>query len=261
MIYILGGGGFVGSAITRYCLARGLEHRVITRLNYDEHCGTGCDVLVDASGNSKKYLADRDPLADFDQSVRLKARALHAFEARHYVLISTGDVYNDPSCPATSDETVAIDIARLSRYGQHKFLAEQLVIARHPNWLIVRAGGFVGSGLRKNAIFDMLTGARLRLSPASALQFLHTDDAAEIVMGLALAGVSGEIVNLGGRGTVRLDDLRCELGAQTPFDAAAPTVRYELSLGKLAALAPHPIPNSWETVVRFAADWATRAAS
>ena len=261
MIYIVGGAGFVGSAFTRYCHAKGFAHRAITRETYDAFAGTSCDVLIDASGNSRKYLADRDPLADFDQSVRLPARSLQSFAAERYVLISSGDVYNDPSGPATTAETAAIDIARLSRYGQHKCLAEQLVMARHPRWLIVRAGGFVGPGLRKNAIFDMLNGGRLWLSPASSLQFLHTDRAAALVMDLVASEICGEIVNLGGRGRVRLGDLHAELAATARFAPAAPTVTYELSLAKLAALTRLDIPHSLDMVRRFAAAGPTGDAS
>ena len=44
-----------------------------------------------------------------------------------------------------------------------RYLAEQLVQAVHPRWLVIRMAGFVGLGLRKNAIFDMLTGATVWL--------------------------------------------------------------------------------------------------
>jgi len=104
VIYIIGGRGYVGSGFVRYCRARGLAHQVITRETYDEFAGTACDVLVNANGNSRKFLADRDPLAEFDQSVRSVAVSLSAFKAGVYVLISTGDVYDDPSSPATSGE-------------------------------------------------------------------------------------------------------------------------------------------------------------
>src|SRR5206468_1973874 len=101
------------------------------------------DVLVNANGNSKKYLAERDPIDEFDRSVRSVAVSLAAFNAATYVLISTGDVYADPSAPQTSDEERPLDVSSMSRYGLHKFLAERLVIGAHPNWLIFRAGGFV----------------------------------------------------------------------------------------------------------------------
>ncbi len=255
MIYIIGGRGFVGSGFARYCHRRGLPFAIITRENYRRFVGTSCDLLVNANGNSRKYLADRDPVGEFDQSVRSVALSLSSFAARAYVLISTGDVYANPSRPETSEEAADIELGHISRYGLHKYLAERLVIGAHPNWLVIRAGGFVGPGIRKNAVYDILTGGKVWLSPASELQFIHTDHAADIVMGMALAGVSREIVNLVGNGTVRLGELHAETGSAAPFDPAAPTVRYELSLAKLRQLSPVGIPESRDEVARFAAGW------
>ncbi|HEX3861193.1 MAG TPA: NAD-dependent epimerase/dehydratase family protein [Stellaceae bacterium] len=254
MIYIIGGEGFVGSAFVRYCRQNGLEHQVITHGNHDEFAGRRCDVLVNANGSSRKYLADREPLNDFDRSVRSVAASLSTFRAGMYVLISSGDVYDDPSRPGTTCEEGQPDLAKVSRYGLHKYLAERLVIGTHPNWLIIRAGGFVGPGLRKNAVFDILAGAKIWLSPDSALQFIHTDHAAEIVMRLA-ATTHRQIVNLGGSGTVRLGELHHAIGSAASFDPQAPTVTYELSLAKLATLCPIDIPASFDEVHRFAAAW------
>lgn len=259
MIYLIGGSGFVGSGFVRYCRSRGLPHQVITRDNYGRFAGTSCDVLVNANGNSRKYLADRDPVAEFDQSVRSVAVSLAAFSAGTYVLISTGDVYNDPSRPETSREDRDLDIAGKSRYGLHKFLAERLVIGAHPNWLVVRAGGFVGPGIKKNAIFDILTGGKIWLSADSELQFIHTDHAAAIVMGIVERGVRREVVNLGGQRTVRLGDVHAAARSTGVFEPGAPTIRYELSLAKLAALSPVPIPNSADEVAGFAAAWPAAA--
>ena len=261
MIYIIGGRGFVGSGFARYCRARNLPHEVVTRENYERLAGTECDVLVNANGNSRKYLADRDPLAEFDQSVRSVAVSLSAFKAGRYVLISTGDVYDDPSSPATTTEDRDLDLNRISRYGLHKSLAERLVMGAHRDWLVVRAGGFVGPGIKKNAVFDILTNAKIWLSPDSELQFIHTDHAAELVMGIVeTRGAGGRIVNLGGSGTARLGDLHAAAGSTGVFDPAAPTVRYELSLARLAALSPVAIPRSRDEVDRFAAGWPQAAA-
>jgi nucleoside-diphosphate-sugar epimerase len=261
VIYIIGGRGYVGSGFARYCRARGLPHQVITRENYEDFAGTSCDVLVNANGNSRKFLADREPVAEFDQSVRSVAVSLSAFKAGSYVLISTGDVYADPSGPATTDEAHDLDLGGMSRYGLHKSLAERLVMGAHPDWLVVRAGGFVGPGIKKNAVFDILRGAKIWLSPASELQFIHTDHAAELIMRIVESGGAGrQVVNLGGQGTVSLGEFHAAVGSSGTFDPAAPTVRFELSLNKLAALSPVAIPHSRDEVSRFAAAWPRAAA-
>jgi nucleoside-diphosphate-sugar epimerase len=254
MIYIVGGNGFVGSAYARYCVRRGLTHTVITRANAEALRGSACDLLINANGNSRKMLADREPLDEFRQSVVSVAETLSFFQAKSYVLLSSGDVYPDTSRPETSGEDQTILPGSTSRYGLHKRLAEELVRGCHPDWLVVRMGGFVGPGIKKNAIFDILTGGPVWLSPESQLQFINTDHAAEVVMGLIGKSVRREIVNLGGEGVIRLGDFHAHTNSKAAFNPGAPTVRFELSLEKLKRLAG-PLPGTVEDVMAFAAAW------
>jgi nucleoside-diphosphate-sugar epimerase len=124
---------------------------------------------------------------------------------------------------------------------------------RHPNWLIMRMGGFVGPGLKKNAVFDMLTGAPVWLDPGSELQFIGTDAAAQLVIGLAFKGVRREIVNLGATGLVNIGALHRRIGSKSVFQPSAPIVRFELSLDKLAALTGETLPNAATEVETFVA--------
>ena len=253
MITIIGGNGFVGSAYVRLLAARGIAHQVVTRENYDSLRGTACDVLINANGNSKKFLASREPLNEFDQSVRSVTQSLQDFPCSTYVLLSTGDVYPDQSSPEVSREDQVIDPARQSRYGLHKSLAEQLVRGTQKNWLVMRMGGFVGPGLKKNAIHDMLTGAPVWLSPTSELQFISTDRAAELVWGMVQKGVRNEIVNLGATGTVNLGALHRKIGSASAFMTDAPAIRYEVCLDKLAKLSAVTLPRSQDEVDAFVA--------
>lgn len=253
VIYVIGGNGFVGSAYARLLAAHRLPHRIVTRENYDSLRGTGCDILVNANGNSKKFLAIREPLNEFDQSVRSVAQTLEDFRCGTYVFLSTGDVYPDQSSPDLTGEDQPIDPARQSRYGLHKALAEQLVRGTQRKWLILRMGGFVGPGLRKNAIYDMLTGGPVWLSAQSELQFISTDSAARLVWGLVERGVHNQVVNLGAQGTVDLGALHRKMGSASSFTPDAPTIRFELSLEKLARLAGAPPPSSQAEVEAFLA--------
>jgi nucleoside-diphosphate-sugar epimerase len=253
VITIIGGNGFVGSAYVRLLSARNIAHRVVTRENYASLRGTVCDILINANGNSKKFLAAREPLNEFDQSVRSVAQSLEDFRCATYVLLSTGDVYPDQSSPALTREDQPIDPARQSRYGLHKGLAEQLVRGTQEKWLVMRMGGFVGPGLKKNAIHDMLTGNPVWLSPQSELQFISTDHAAARVWELVERGVRNEVVNLGAKGTVNLGALHRQMASSSPFMAEAPTVRFELSLDKLAGLTGAALPRSQDEVDAFVA--------
>lgn len=249
MIFIIGGKGFVGSAFARVCEATGRVYRVITRQNYHEFIGQRCDIIINANGNSKKFLAKEAPLQDFDASVRTVRASLVDFEYDYYVYLSSCDVYSDCSSPATTSEDEIIDVTKQSPYGFHKYLAEQCVQHAAKKWLIIRFGGFVGPGLTKNAIYDILNSGPLWLDPESELQFMHTDRAAEIVLSLIDRGANNEIFNICGRGVIKLREIMETVGIEVPVQPGSPYVRYEVNIAKISKL--FDIPNTRDTVLKF----------
>ena len=148
-----------------------------------------------------------------------------------------------------SKADAAIDPSRQSPYGFHKALAEQCVRHAAPNWLIVRLGGAVGPGLKKNAIFDILQGGPLWLDPESRLQFLRTDDAARIVLDLVDRGLGCEVVNVCGKGTIALREAQQTWGREVQVQPGSPRVHYEVALTKLCRFID--VPRSRETVLDF----------
>jgi nucleoside-diphosphate-sugar epimerase len=249
MIFILGGKGLVGSAFARFCERAGREYAVVDREEYDNYKGNPCEILVNANGNSSKPLARQAPLQEFDASVRSVRAALTEFPCGHYIHISSCDVYEDCSSPATTQEDTAVDPARQSAYGFHKYLAEQCVRHAARRWTIVRCGGFVGPGLRKNAIFDLLHGGPLWLSPASQLQFLHTDRAAPIIMELAEKAPPNRIYNVCGKGVIEIEEVIRTFGLAVTVQPGSPTVRYEVSIER--ALQYVDVPESRPAVLDF----------
>ncbi|NUQ68558.1 MAG: NAD-dependent epimerase/dehydratase family protein [Phycisphaerales bacterium] len=240
MIFILGGRGFVGSAFARHCHAQGRDCTIIDRDNYASLVGQSCDIFVNANGNSSKPLAQKEPLREFDASVRSVRSSLVDFRFNTYIHLSSCDVYADCTSPETTREDQALDVSRQSPYGFHKFLAEQCVRHAAPRWIILRMGGFVGPGLRKNAIYDILHGPKLWLHPDSELQYMPTDSLAAAALGLAAAGHVNEVFNTCGRGLVKLADVMRWAGREVPIDAAAKRVRYEVGIAKIEQVMPMP---------------------
>lgn len=255
MIFILGGNGFVGSAYSRLFSRLGIGHKVITKSNFEEFRGSSCDVLINANGNSKKFLSDKDPLLDFDLSVRSVLESLEAIKSKIYIHLSSGDVYPDTSSFEKTDEDSFIDVELLSRYGLNKFLAENIIRGVHKKYLIIRMGGFVGPGIKKNAIFDMLTNSPIWLSPESELQFISTDTAASLVWSLLQKGLLNQVVNIGGRGLVHLGNLHKRIGSESIFKPSAPVVRYELKTSKIQSLLGLSLPKSDDEVDNFFLAW------
>jgi len=249
MIYILGGNGFVGSAFSRLFGRLGLKHQVITLENYQTFVGSSCEVFVNANGNSSKILASREPLTDFEANVRSTRASLEDFKAGFYIHLSSCDVYPDCSNPSTTREEAPIAFEHQSPYGFHKLLAEQCIQHACKNWLIVRQGGFVGPGLKKNAIFDMLSGGPLWLNPESELQFLHTDDSARLIWSLYEKGVTNTTLNVCGQGLVKLREAMEVLGRECKVQPDSRLVRYEVSTEKASRYIQ--LPDSRSTVLNF----------
>ncbi len=239
---VLGSNGFVGSAIVAEARRRGWSLLPVDRNEYEAAIGSSCNVLINANGNSKKYLAAQDPSMDFDLSVRSVRHSLDDFRADLYVYLSTIDVYPDPSSPATTDEDTPIVPERLSTYGLHKWLAENLVVQGARRWLILRMGGFVGPRLWKNSIFDLLKGHPLRVHPDSAYQYLDTRELARILFDLLDKGVEGTRLNVCGDGIVTLREVAQWISDVPPptLHPAVPLERYEIALERLKAIRPPP---------------------
>lgn len=248
MIYIIGGKGFVGSAVVRACLRRGLEHQILAHDTIDRFTGSSCDVLINANGNSKKYMAEREPLWEFDASVRSVRASLEKIHAARYIHLSSCDVYPDCSSPDGTRENKIIDVTKQSAYGFHKYLAEQCVMHCAPQWLIFRMGGFVGPGLKKNAVYDILHGGPLWLDPRSELQFIHVDTAADIILDLALSEQTHEIYNLCGSGLIALSEV-LEAAGGVACQPDSLVVRYEVNIEKLAGICE--IPETRQAVLEY----------
>ncbi len=249
MIFVLGGEGFVGSAFVRALREQGRDCVVITRENYEARRGEKCELFINANGNSSKVRARREPAFDFDATVRATQRSLLDFDAENYLQISSCDVYPDCSGPETTDERIRIDPSLQSPYGFHKSLAEACVQHAARRWLIVRMGGFVGPGLRKNAIHDVLEGDRLFLDPDSRLQFLDVDTAAAMVLRILAIGLSNEVINVAGQGVVCLRDVIDWAQSSPKVESGSPIVRYDVSVRKLSRLME--VPETARTVRRF----------
>jgi nucleoside-diphosphate-sugar epimerase len=249
---IIGANGFVGSAFARQGTTAGFEVAGITRENYASFVGQSFDVVVDAAGNSKKYLADADPKRDFRLSVEHRLNTLMDFRAGTHLHVSSVDVYDDLTSPETTREDRSIDGSRTSRYGFHKLLAEELVRHYAGDWLIVRLAGMVGPGLRKNPVFDIINGLPLRIHPDSQYQFMDTDSVARCALSLLRLKSRGDVFNICGRGLATPRDVadlaHRKLDTSQIVPGTLPRV-VNIDLSKTSALAT--LPTTREALAGF----------
>jgi hypothetical protein len=158
---LIGYTGFVGSNLLRErCFSSLFNSR-----NIEAIAGERFDLIVCAGAPATKWKANQDPAADRAGLGRLMA-ALERTTARHFVLISTVDVYGkvdgvDESCTP----------AGATPYGQHRLELERFVAGRFPT-LIVRLPALFGTGLKKNALYDLLTNNQIeKIDSRAVFQF------------------------------------------------------------------------------------------
>jgi nucleoside-diphosphate-sugar epimerase len=250
-IFVLGGKGFVGSAMVRVAQKRKHSVTAIDLDNYSQLRGRACDLLINANGNSKKFLAEQDPVGEFDASVASVLRCLVDFPCQRYVHLSTIDVYPRVDSPRFNRETAAIDPGQLSRYGLHKFLAEQVVRKYASRWLILRLGGMVGPGLWKNSIFDISHGKPLRVHLESKYQYLFSEDVAKIALRLVRLQPDNDVFNVCGDGCITLAEVASSAGTRVPPYAIDKPRKehYEVNIAKLRSLLA--VPQTRATIRKF----------
>jgi len=256
-VTLLGANGFVGTGLRRFLAAQaGVEMVAVTRQNHNSLKGTRADVTIDVSGNSKKFLADQQPLLDLELSVVHRLRTLLDFPAALHVHVSSVDAYDDLTSPRTTAEDSPIDPAAASHYGLHKMLAEQIVRHYAADWLILRLAGMVGPGLRKNPVFDILNGQPLRIHPDSRYQFMHTGDVARILWELVQSQWRKETFNLCGDGLISPREIGALAGRPldlTLLPAESVPRIVDVNIGKISKFAR--VPPTAETVAKFVREY------
>lgn len=250
---VIGGSGFVGARIVAAAAQAHWHVTSVNRANYAAHKGQTFDLVINANGNARKFIAEKDPSADFVASVVSVQNSLRDFEFQRYVLISSIDVYSRPDDAAYTLETAEIDPAKVTVYGRHKRLAELAVMECNRPWQIVRLGQMIGPDLRKGPVFDLLQGDPVWVHPDSEYPFLHTHTVARLLLELAMKGTENEIFNVCGQGSVSFREiakLASERAATIRY-AAAQLQQYRISVAKLAQA--FVVPDSFSEIRSFLA--------
>jgi nucleoside-diphosphate-sugar epimerase len=252
-VILVGANGFVGSAFARLLQSRpDVELICVTRENFYSLAAMRADVVIEAAANSKKFLAEENPAGEFETSVAHCLRSLLKFSGDIRVHISSVDVYSELSSVEATRENAAIDLNKISHYGFHKRLAEQLVQHYAGRWLILRLAGMVGPNIRKNPVFDILNGLPLRIHPDSRYQYMLTDDVARIAWDLVENNLSGEVYNICGNGLITMHEIAQLAGSKLNLaelpSADVPRI-VEANNQKIQRL--FSVPNTTDTVRNF----------
>lgn len=162
---LIGHSGFVGSTLKR---AETFEDN-FNSSNISAIHGRTYDLVICAGVSAAKWIANRDPDGDRAGIKRL-TDALEQVSAREFILISTIDVYPDPA--SRDDERAPIEASTNHVYGAHRYLLEKWVEEHFARTRVVRLPALFGTGLKKNALYDLLNDNRTEnINPLSRFQW------------------------------------------------------------------------------------------
>ena len=251
-IALIGAGGFVGSAILNYLQSINILVEPVHRANFKQSDNL-YDICIDASGSSKKFIAEQNPAEDLENSVVNCSKVLKYYPSKLHVHISSVDIYKKPGDPVTTDEDNLENIPAVTRYGYHKFITEEYVKTYATNWLVFRLSGMIGNGLKKNPIFDLITGNTFWINPKSEFQYINTENVAKIIWDTINKGVHNEIFNVAGKGTISFEKIAINYnlvikGSGEDKHSLPPRV-VEVSTEKISRITP--IPSTREELDKF----------
>ena len=191
---LVGHTGFVGGTLLRQrCFDRIFNSRNIAEIR-----GQRFDTLVCAGVPAAKWLANRNPYQDW-QGISGLIECLDAATVRHFVLISTIDVYREPF-RLTEDDAPSVD--GLEPYSLHRLRLERFVEERYASHAIVRLPALFGTGLKKNALYDLINLNRTdNIVPNATFQWypmrrLNRDLELITAAGINLINVTAEPVTI-----------------------------------------------------------------
>lgn len=233
MIFLLGAEGFLGKAISFTLEKHKLKYTPITRKNYKRFVGKSCNILINSSTNSKKFLSETDFDYDYNETVNNVLNSIKNFKFKKYILISSSDVYNEKNQLDKTKENSIIDVSSLSNYAFNKYYAELLVQKKIKNWLIFRCGGLIGKGLKKNPIYDLLNNKKLFIDPKSKFQFIDTVEVAEIILVIIKRKIKNNIFNLSGQGNIKIKDIIQRYNFKPSYSDVLNLVNYNINTKKI----------------------------
>lgn len=185
---LIGHTGFVGSNLRS---AGGYTDFYNTK-NFGTMVGEAYDEIVCSGISAVKWLANKEPEQDW-AGIQKLLDVLALTTAKRFVLISTIDVYPDPSRPLAED--AILEGVPNHAYGRHRLAVERWVAERFPDHLIVRLPALFGPGLKKNALYDLLNDNGVdKINPAGAFQWYPVDRLSDDIVRASTAGL--RLVNL-----------------------------------------------------------------
>jgi dTDP-4-dehydrorhamnose reductase len=158
-IGVIGAKGFIGGRISVSLLGKHEVYMILREDWKDIHY----DIIIDANGSSKKYLAEKDPVADFKASVDSVMYYINHLKYDKYIYLSSIDAYIVPE----------------NNYGINRSIAEDLVEYYCECHTIIRLCSVIGENATKGIVYDILNDMDLFVTLDSFIQVISIEEVAK----------------------------------------------------------------------------------
>lgn len=213
-IGVIGANGLVGKAICEE-----LDAVEITRNNYGLHFGEKFDVLINANGNSSKWVANKYQVCDFVANVESVYHTMFDFNFKQYVYISSFDVHKN------------------NIYGLHKRLAE-MIVKYYTDYIILRCPIIIGKEMKKGFLYDALNDIPLYVNRNSEYQIISNIELAKIIRMLLEKKISSNLFYVGSINTLKINRLSTLVNRQITYRDGAQYENYLWDVSELKKIYP-----------------------
>ena len=213
-IAVVGANGFIGKSIVDN-LSKYYEIVPITRENYYKYIGQYFDVLINAAGSAKKYLAEAQPIEDFKENVLSVYKSLVDFKYDKYIYLSSIDAANIKTT-----------------YGFHKSLAENIIYRVPPfeyKCFIMRLGAVIGPGMKKGIVYDLINHKELRVTEDSTFHIITTKAISSRIKDLLENKRTGGTYTVAGNGNISVKKMAEILNVDYTISKDANNCWYDLN--------------------------------
>ena len=188
-IGVLGYTGFVGNAI--YKLLQEIKGYVILGINSHTTYFSDekeFDVVINCAGFSRKYEANQNPNKMWCIEYSILERII-SLKYKSLVHISSIEAE-----------------LKLDTYGIIKNQMENHILSKCQQVTILRLGGLIGEGLKKNIIFDLINDRPLFVTANSLYNYISTNEVANIILYL-INNPNKDIINIGASESILVSDI------------------------------------------------------
>lgn len=198
-ICLIGYKGFVGSEI-HSCLLTSKKFKIISLKRGDDiQKGiSACDIVIHSANPAKRFFANQNPEHDFLETVEKTYKFLENSNNKKFILISS------ISCRTQMDTS----------YGRNRKTCE-LLVSKHPNFLILRLGPMFGLGRDKDVLNDILNDRDIFVSSKTKYSYANVSWVAKKIV--SLIDLNNQILEIGAKNSIALQDIKLRFKSKSTF--------------------------------------------